>query len=94
MVGDSRDPAQKAFADLLRGLFHWELDSADKRAYSLDPADCPQLPLFSSAGETRTCYLNGVFWLVYDDATTWRSLSVSFYEFLLLLDSGGHQGSC
>jgi hypothetical protein len=67
-------PAQKAFADLLHGLFHWELDTTDQRAYSLAPADCPGLPLFSFAGETS--YFNHVFWLVYDDATTWLTWEV------------------
>jgi hypothetical protein len=28
IVGDHNDIAQKAFADLLRGLFHWSLDLA------------------------------------------------------------------
>jgi hypothetical protein len=43
MDGASSNPAQKAFTDLLRGLFHWPLvrrwtrDTADKWAYSLNP---------------------------------------------------------
>jgi uncharacterized protein with PIN domain len=64
IVRDHNDSAQKAFADLLRGLFHWQLDTTDQRAYSLAPADYSRLPLFSFAGET--IYLNQVFWLVYD----------------------------
>jgi len=75
MLGKRTDPSQQAFADLLRGLFHWKLDTSDNRAYSLDPKDYPRLPLFSLHKE-QTCYLNQVFWLVYNDATTsWRSLS-------------------
>ncbi len=60
----------------MRGLFHWKLDTTDKRAYSLIPADYPRLPLFSFKGSNS--YLNQVFWLVYDGATSWRSLS--FYH--------------
>jgi hypothetical protein len=75
MLGKRTDPSQQAFADLLRGLFHWKLDTSDNRAYSLDPKDYPRLPLFALHKE-QTCYLNQVFWLVYNDATTsWRSLS-------------------
>jgi hypothetical protein len=77
MLGKRTDPSQQAFADLLRGLFHWKLDTSDNRAYSLDPKDYPRLPLFSLHKE-QTCYLNQVFWLVYDDYTSWRSLS--FYH--------------
>ena len=40
-----------------------------------NPKDYPRLPLFALHKE-QTCYLNQVFWLVYNDATTsWRSLS-------------------
>jgi hypothetical protein len=74
MLGNRSDPSQQAFADLLRGLFHWKLDTTEKRAYSLDPADYPGLPLFA-LNKDQACYLNQVFWLVYDDSTSWRSLS-------------------
>ena len=74
MLGKRTDPSQQAFADLLRGLFHWKLDTSDKRAYSLDPKDYPTLPLFAW-NKDQSCYLNQVFWLVYDDASSWRSLS-------------------
>ena len=75
MLGRRTDPSQQAFADLLRGLFHWKLDTSDKRAYSLDPKDYPRLPLFAW-NKDQSCYLNQVFWLVYNDATTsWRSLA-------------------
>ena len=74
MLGKRSDPSQQAFANLLRGLFHWKLDTTDKRAYSLNPADYPRLPLFAF-NKDQACYLNQVFWLVYEDATSWRSLS-------------------
>jgi hypothetical protein len=40
IVRDLRDPAQEAFANSLRGLFHWKLDTTDTRAYSLA---CPSI---------------------------------------------------
>jgi hypothetical protein len=56
------------------------------RTYSPAPFDYPRLHLFSFDGETS--YFNPVFWLVYDDATTWQSSSS--YGFLPSLDCGGH----
>jgi hypothetical protein len=71
---------RKLSPTFLRGLFHWKLDTTDAWAYSLAPADYPRLPLFSFKGSNSSSYLNQleVFWLVYDDATSWRSLS--FYQ--------------
>ena len=46
-------------------------------AYCIDPKDDPRLPLIVMNND-QICYLNQVFWLVYDDATSWRSLS--FYH--------------
>jgi hypothetical protein len=62
IVGDCHYLPQKAFADLLPCLFHWELDITDKRTYSLAPTDYPKLPLFLFVGTTS--HLNQVFWLV------------------------------
>ena len=77
MVGNRSDASQTAFADLLSCLFHWKLDITETRAYSLNPADYPRLPLFA-LNKDQTCYLNQVFWLVYDDVSSWRSMS--FYH--------------
>jgi hypothetical protein len=72
IVGNRIEPGQEAFANLLLGLFHWKLDTTDTRAYSLAPADYPRLSLFSF--KSSNSYLNQVFWLVYDGATSWRSI--------------------
>jgi len=58
----------------LTGLFHWKLDTSDSRTYSLKPEDYPRLPLFTAAPE-KCVLLNQVFWLVWDDASSWRSMS-------------------
>jgi hypothetical protein len=62
--------------------FHWELDTTDLRTYSPSPADYPRLPLLLFA--CKTPYLNQVFWLVQDEATTWQSSS--FYHCSTLED--------
>lgn len=77
MVGDRSETDQKAFVALLSNLFHWRLDKTDKRAYSLDPKDYPNLPLFVLTKD-QNYYLNQVFWLVYDDLSSWPSMS--FYH--------------
>ena len=81
MLGDRHDPSQQAFSDLLSFLFHWKLDTTEGRAYSLRPEDYPRLPLYAKH-PIQACYLNEVFWLVYDNlsgaSTAWWSLS--FYQ--------------
>ena len=44
------------------------------RLDSLKPEDYPRLPLFTAAPE-KCVLLNQVFWLVLDDAFSWRSMS-------------------
>ena len=69
MLGDCCDPSQQAFANLLRGLFHWKLDTTEGRAYSLLPNDYLRLPLYKKH-QIQTVghvFLNEVFWLVYDN---------------------------
>ena len=42
------------------GLFQWKRDTGQDRAYSLDPADYPSLPLFKlkgAKGSTAFCIL-------------------------------------
>ena len=57
------------------GLFQWKRDIGPDRAYSLDPADYPRLPLFTWKGaKGSTAYLNAVFWLVFDSVSTWRTV--------------------
>ena len=52
------------------GLFQWRLNTGEDRAYSLDPADYPRLPLFTWMGpEGSTSLLNAVFWLTFDGPT-------------------------
>jgi len=46
------------------------------RLDSLKPEDYPRLPLFTAAPE-KCVLLNQVFWLVWDDASSWRSMSRS-----------------
>ena len=58
------------------GLFQWKRDIGPDRAYSLDPADYPRLPLFTWKGaKDSTAFLNAVFLLVFDSVSTWRSMS-------------------
>ena len=56
-------------------LFNWMLYTSDGRVYSLDTADYPRLPLFTRSGRAgTTAFLNPVFWLVFDDLSTWSSM--------------------
>ena len=73
-LGQRTLPCQDAFAKFLTGLFHWKLDTSESRTYSLKPDDYPRLPLFTSSPE-KCVVLNQVFWLVFDDAFSWRSMS-------------------
>ena len=58
------------------GLFQWKMDTGDDRAYSLKPEDYPRLPLFCRTGPAGSvALLNTVFWLVFDELSTWRSMS-------------------
>ena len=73
-LGQRTLDCQGAFAKFLTGLFHWKLDTSDSRTYSLKPEDYPTLPLFKADPE-KCVLLNQVFWLVLDDAFSWRSMS-------------------
>ena len=73
-LGQRTLECQDAFAKFLTGLFHWKLDTSESRTYSLKPEDYPRLPLFKPAPE-KCVVLNQVFWLVLDDAFSWRSMS-------------------
>ena len=58
------------------GLFHFKHDTSDDRAYNLNKADHPGLPLFNKqAPASKRLYLNEVFLLVLDDLPTWRSMN-------------------
>ena len=62
------------------GLFNWKLDISVGRVYSLDTADYPRLPLFTrSVRAGTTGFLNAMFWLVFDDLSTWRSMSQLYF---------------
>ena len=73
-LGQRTLECQDAFAKFLTGLFHWKLDTSESRTYSLKPEDYPRLPLFKPAPD-KCVVLNQVFWLVLDDAFSWRSMS-------------------
>ena len=91
MDGASSNPAQK---DLLRVLFHWTLvrrwTPPTNGPTVSTPAVYPRLPLFSLDGPTR--YLNQVFVLVYDDATTLQSMPFDHRPEVEGIDC--HGGSC
>jgi hypothetical protein len=74
-LGQRTLECQDAFAKFLTGLFHWKLDTSESRTYSLKPEDYPRLPLFKPAPAEKCVLLNQVFWLVLDDAFSWRSMS-------------------
>ena len=66
------------------------MDTTEGRAYSLLPDDHPRLPLCKKH-PIQACYLNEVFWLVYDNMSgapiPWRSLS--FYDLSRVEDIAG-----
>lgn len=77
-MGNRTAPCQEAFAKFLAGLFHWKLDTTDARTYSIKPDDYPRLPLYTHDANAadKGVLLNQVFWLMFDDALSWRSMSL------------------
>ena len=53
--------------------FNWKMDTGKDSAYSLKNEDYPRLPLFTRKGPAcSTALLNPLFWLVFDELSTWR----------------------
>ena len=58
------------------GLFHYKHDTSDDRAYNLNKADHPGLPLFNKqAPASKRRYLNEVFLLVLDELPTLQCMN-------------------
>ena len=62
--------------DITCDIFIPSPSSITCRLDSLELEDYPRLPLFTTrTGPEKCVLLNQVFWLVWDDASSWRSMS-------------------
>ena len=52
MLGNRSDPSQQAFAGLLRGLFHWKLDTSDGRHSRLEDIEAFAESEFAAIAES------------------------------------------